>query len=158
MEIFIAQALTFLGLEMILLGALIVYAFYKANWSKEQFMKNWVHAEGGKTSVWKGVSVILIVPIILAGILYAGNSNAADTTYFDSATVFVGIDNTLRPSPFCKGGGINNRLSSNIGFVQNMITDDVMNIGLKYTHHSCALNPDDNAYDSLGIVIEWKIW
>lgn len=158
MEQFIQQALVFLGLEMIMLGSLILYTFYKTGWTIEGFMKNWENAEGKKTPVWQGVAVILIVPIIFAGILYVGNAQAADTKYMSGAKVFVGIDNTSSASPFCQGNGINDRLTSNLGFVQNLIEDDKVNIGLKYTHHSCALNPDKNAYDSIGIVIEWKIW
>lgn len=157
MEIFLIQAATFLVYEMILLGTLILYAFYKADWSKEQFMKNWINAEGIKTPLWKGISVILLVPLIISGILYAGNANA-EPKYLDGAVVFVGIDNTTSASPFCKNIGINDRLTSNIGFVQNIMTDKMFNVGAKYTHHSCALNPDDKAYDSIGIVLEWKIW
>ena len=28
----------------------------------------------------------------------------------------------------------------------------------KYTHHSCALNPDRNSYDALGVELEWCVW
>ena len=154
----IVEILTFLAMEATLLGALILYAFYKANWSKDQFMKNWVRAEGGKTSLLKGLSVILLVPILFGALLHSCNVEAEEIKWINGASVFVGIDNTSSPSPFCEEIGINDRLTSNIGFVQNIATTNEFNVGTKYTHHSCALNPDDNAYDSIGIVLEWKLY
>lgn len=31
-------------------------------------------------------------------------------------------------------------------------------VNAKYTHHSCALNPDRNGYDGVGIEVVWTIW
>ena len=31
-------------------------------------------------------------------------------------------------------------------------------VNAKYTHHSCALGPDDRQYDAVGVELEWKVW
>lgn len=151
----IDQALAYAGLLGGLVLALLVFAFYKAEWSKEQFMKNWYAAEGKKKSVFVGAATIILIPVLIGIVLHTAN---AETKYFDGAKVFVGLDSTPVHNAFCQKTGASDRISSNMGFVQNIATTTDFNIGMKYTHHSCAISPDVNTYDAIGIVIEWTIY
>ncbi len=149
------EAILFLQFEAGLLATLLAYFFYKSGFSIKKFKENWVISEGTKTPMWKAIAVILAVPVIFGLILYTANAKAE---WFEGATAFAGIDRTYNPSPLCQSVGVDDNLTSNIGFTQNIYTKDVVNLGFKYTHHSCAVSPDKNSYDAAGIFVEWKIW
>ena len=57
-------------------------------------------------------------------------------------------------------GDVNDHLTSNGGLVQNIMIsdDDNLQLNAKYTHHSCALDPDDRSYDALGAEISYRFW
>ena len=158
MEIFLEQAMTFLALSGGLLTILLGYVFYKSDWSVTKFKENWIKSEGTKTPIWRAVLVILSVPILMAAVLYAANVEASEYKWFDEATVYVGLDYTYNASPLCQDYGVNDHLTSNMGFTQSIVKKDRMNVSAKYTHHSCAVSADKNSYDAIGIMIEWEIW
>lgn len=81
-------------------------------------------------------------------------------TFFNDASVFMGIDRTKGTSPQCWDGGVDARSTSNLGARLNLWQNPSGNVRVnaKYTHHSCALNRDRNGYDALGIELEWYVW
>lgn len=119
-----------------------------------------------KTKEGKGaLSGILAATIGIAGIaLVAGlafkpaKANALE--YLSTAEVYLGLDRTYKISPMCYQGENSDRITSNLGAKISLVrTDDQRaGINLKYTHHSCAFNPDFRAYDAAGLEITYKIW
>ena len=81
-------------------------------------------------------------------------------TWFNDATVFLGIDHTKKVSPQCRDGGFDDRSTSNLGMKLNVWESPSKNVRVnaKYTHHSCAINPDNRSYDGVGVEVEWKVW
>lgn len=153
------QVITFILLSAGMLSGLLLYVYYKNGFSSKKYKQYWNHSEGDK-SIWKGIGLIIGVPALIGILLFTfHNASASEIKYFDHATVYMGLDNTLNPSPFCSNEGINNRITSNMGFTQNLVKKDMFSFNAKYTHHSCAVNPDsDTAYDSVGIFLEWRIY
>lgn len=154
---FLDQAVEFIVLCLGLVAMLITFAFYKAGWSKAKFKENWIHSEGDDKPMWRGIMFIIGVPLLMGLVLYAGNVKSAEYKWFDEATVYVGLDYTENTNPLCGQLGASDRISSNMGFTQSIVKKDMMNINMKYTHHSCAISADQNSYDAVGVMIEWTI-
>jgi hypothetical protein len=152
---FIENTINFLLLSGGMVALLLLYAFYKAGWNKDVFKKNWLESEGKRPPVWKAILIILSIPIIIYFFLYSVNAKAE---WFDGGTVFTGIDYTAEQSPLCKLGNVDDRLTSNIGFTQNIYRTKDVSFNFKYTHHSCALNADSNHYDAGGVFVEVRVW
>ena len=81
-----------------------------------------------------------------------------EVKYFDYGKVYIGIDNTTQPSPQCDSGRVSNKVTSNGGLIINLIKADRFEFNAKYTHHSCAFNPDRESYDAVGVSIEYRLW
>lgn len=122
--------------------------------------------KGGK-GVLKGIILAPLVIVLLAVAVWfiPGNAKAQglDTRYgswLNDASVFMGIDRTKKISPQCAAGGYDDRSTSNMGLRLNIWQSPSKNVrfNTQYTHHSCALNPDRNSYDALGVQVEWLIW
>lgn len=127
-----------------------------------------------KTKDGKGVAKgfilapIIIIVIGLLMFMLPGHARAEAKpldltipgTFFNDASVFMGIDRTKKISPQCHAGGYDDRSTSNMGFRVNVWQSPSKNVrfNLMYTHHSCALNPDRNSYDAIGAQVEWFIW
>ena len=121
-----------------------------------------------KTKDGKGVAKgIILAPLVILVLglliwLLPGNANAQTLqgTWFNDASVFMGIERTKKLSPQCHGGGYDERSTSNMGVRANVWQSASGNVRLngKYTHHSCAINPDRNSYDALGVEVEWIVW
>lgn len=154
------DVITFLMSTAVMLGVLLLYVFVKSGSSREGFKEYWEHSEGKDKPIWKSILFILGIPL-LVGILFTAfykDANSAEIKWFDHSSVFVGLDYTQHANPFCERDGHSDRISSNMGFKQNIFIKGNVALNAKYTHHSCAINPDsDNAYDAVGLVIEWKI-
>lgn len=111
---------------------------------------------------------IIIIVIGLLMFLLPGKASAENKpldltipgTFFNDASVFMGIDRTRKQSPQCHAGGYDDRSTSNMGFRVNVWQSPSKNVRVnaQYTHHSCAINPDRNSYDALGVQVEWLIW
>lgn len=74
-----------------------------------------------------------------------------------TVSIFVGLDHTKNTSPMCDPGGVDPRTTSNLGAKWRMYETDNerFHAHLKYTHHSCAFNPDSKSYDALGVMMEY---
>jgi len=138
--------------------AVYIYLGFKIGFTVKAFKKQWEHAEG-KSNI---IISILKIPavIVLLGILFlsVNDSEASEIVWFDGGSVFAGIDYNPKTNPFCREDGVNKNLSSNMGVTQNIISVRTVNVGVKYTHHSCVLNPDAPVnYDAIGVYAEW-VW
>lgn len=127
-----------------------------------------------KTPEGKGIlkGIVLSPVVILAiaaafaigGWLLSGKAQAQELkpygTWFNDASVFMGIDRTKGVSPQCWSGGADDKSTSNLGARLNVWQNPSGNVRVnaKYTHHSCALNRDRNGYDAVGIELEWYVW
>lgn len=107
--------------------------------------------------VLKGILIVLASSVVLA-IVFSYANKARAIEYFDYAEVFVGLDATKKVSPVCDAGQNSDRLTSNVGVRANLVrSDDGMSyVNAKYTHHSCAFNPDRGSYDALGLEVTYR--
>lgn len=99
----------------------------------------------------------------LAFLLMPRQAHARDMlpgTWFNDATLYMGLDHPRKQSPQCVGGGMDDRSTSNMGLRLNMweSTNERVRVNTKYTHHSCALNQDRNTVDAIGLEVEIKLW
>lgn len=114
-----------------------------------------------KTKEGKGVATGIILAVLISlGIALLFPAKAEALEYFESGEVFVGLDYTKKISPMCDQGINNDRLTSNLGLNASLITSDDHRtvISAKYTHHSCAVNPDNKSYDAVGIEVKRILW
>lgn len=112
-----------------------------------------------KTKDGRGVLTgILLAVSATALIVWAAPSQAG--TWFNAGEVYFGIDSTRKVSPQCEAGGVNDRLTSNLGVRMNLFetADQRATWRVRYTHHSCAINPDRTSYDALGFELTYRIW
>jgi len=98
-----------------------------------------------------------IVLAILFGSLFAlvGCQNG---TYFNDASVYVGIDETKGRSPMCERSQADDNATSNLGLRLNVWEYEQLRINGKYQHHSGAFCEDAAGYDALGVELEYKFW
>lgn len=103
-----------------------------------------------------GIVLALVAAILIA--LFAPKAKAFE--YFSSGELFVGLDQTRKISPMCGTGPNSDRLTSNLGIRASLVRTDNSRAGInaKYTHHSCAVNPDKNGYDALGVEVIYRLW
>lgn len=104
-----------------------------------------------------GIVAVLVVSLALV-LLFPNKAQAEEYKYFNSAELFVGLDNTRKISPMCTTGVNSDKLTSNVGLKASIISTAVSSVNLKYTHHSCAVNPDNKSYDALGVEVTYKLW
>ena len=161
MSPFLTDLLIVLALVFAVCGAVIVWKIGPGN------LADYLRTREGK-GVAKGVILAptIIILIALAMYLLPGKARAQPLnleipgTWFNDAGVFMGLDRTKGVSPQCVAGGYDDRSTSNMGVRLNVWESPSKNVRVnaKYTHHSCALNPDRNGYDGLGIEVVWMIW
>jgi len=121
--------------------------------------------------VLRGILIVTTAVIVLAvGSTFFNKAEAFEYggfKYLDSAEVYLGLEDTVgKVSPMCVpnqdtlDGGNSDRLTSNLGVEADLITtqDGMASVSFKYTHHSCAFNPDNRGYDAAGIVFNYKLW
>jgi hypothetical protein len=129
--------------------------------------KGWKVKEGkgAAASAVLGVGSIILIAaaITLVGAIFGSSNANADTdmngTFFNDTSVFLGIDHTFKVSPQCVEGGTDDRLTSNLGINQNIWRsyDEVHDVSLRYSHHSCVFGKDRNGYDGLGLSYSWTL-
>lgn len=107
--------------------------------------------------VLSGIVLVTFLALLLV-LLFPNKAQAGEYKYFDSAELFVGLDNTRKISPMCDQGVNSDRLTSNVGLKASIISTAISSVNLKYTHHSCAVNPDNKSYDALGVEVTYKLW
>jgi hypothetical protein len=152
--ILFSDALIFVGLILVVLFSYMVWKLRGINWIE------YFKTKDGK-GILKGIILapIAIIVIALALSLLPAKAQASGT-WFNDASVFIGIDSTKKVSPQCIPDAVDNRGTSNLGARLNIWQSDSKNIRLnsKYTHHSCVLGKDDRSYDAVGIELEWRVW
>mgnify|MGYP003406011861 CR=1 FL=1 len=114
-----------------------------------------------KTKEGKGVATGVILAVFISlGIAFLFSPKAEALEYFESGEVFVGLDYTQKISPMCDAGVNDDKLTSNLGLKASLITSDDHQtvVSAKYTHHSCAVNPDNKSYDAVGIEVKRILW
>lgn len=115
-----------------------------------------------KTGEGKGVlfGIAAAIGATMAIALFAFSLKSQALEYFKSGEVYLGLDATNKISPMCYAGENSDRLTSNLGLGVSLVSseDGQGSINAKYTHHSCAFNPDNRAYDALGLEAVYKIW
>lgn len=114
-----------------------------------------------KTKEGRGVAVgIILVILVSLGIAFLFPSKSEALEYLQSGEVFVGLDYTRKISPMCDVGVNNDKLTSNLGLKAAILTSDdrTTDVSFKYTHHSCAVNPDNKSYDAVGIEVKHILW
>lgn len=113
-----------------------------------------------KTKEGRGVAagIGLAVSLGLTVALLSPKSQALE--YFQGGEVFLGLDYTRKISPMCDTGVNDDKLTSNLGIRANLLQSDDKRsqVNFKYTHHSCAVNPDNKSYDAGGVEVIYKIW
>lgn len=112
-----------------------------------------------KTDEGKGVAagIGLAVALSIGAVLLFPNKVSA-LEYLKEVEVYVGLDRTSKISPMCTAGPNSDRLTSNLGIKVSLLSsdDERAAVNLKYTHHSCAFNPDYHSYDAPGIEVVYK--
>jgi len=112
-------------------------------------------------STEKGKKVLKgIVMFIGIGLLVVLAKAAFAVEYFAYGDVYLGLDQTQFESPMCYDDGANSHLTSNGGFIFNIVrTDDkLLEFNSKYTHHSCAFNSDNAKYDAVGLEFKYRFF
>lgn len=104
------------------------------------------------------VSIGGILAILFLSVLYSEDVNASELTWFESTTIFLGLDTDINNKVFCYSGSkVNDTLTSNAGLRQNLFKYGNASVSAQYTHHSCALNTDKPTYDAIGLQLEWTL-
>ena len=105
-----------------------------------------------------GIAAATGAALSLALFVFSLKSEALE--YFQSGEVFIGLDQTIKISPMCSTGPNDDRLTSNLGFRASVVSSDDKraSINFKYTHHSCAVNPDSRSYDATGVEVIYRAW
>jgi hypothetical protein len=159
---FLSQSVTALAIILTMIAS---YAFYVFKIKRKSF-KEWRENEGlgSAASAGLGVGGIILIAFIIfvvsAIFSQAKSESLTNGTWFNSTSIFIGIDVTRGVSPQCVEGGADNKGTSNMGIRQNlfMSQNKVFAINGKYTHHSCVIGKDRNGYDGLGLEFEWFIF
>ena len=147
------NAMIFVGLLLAILISYMAWTLRGRSW------REFFATQDGK-GILKGIVLAPLVILVLAAALSLLPSKASAGTWFNDASVFAGLDYTKKLSPQCERNAVDDRGTSNLGMKINVWESDsrLVRLNSKYTHHSCALGPDDRQYDALGVELEWKVW
>lgn len=134
-------------------GMMVGYAVYKLGSIRDAvlfFKTSKVHRD------W---APLLIIPLLFFLVSLFQTADASDFEYFTYSEIYAGLEvpvvNDI--STQCYTSQVDDRLTSNFGAYQNIIKYDDIEIGIQYTHHSCALGQDKNTYNGVGLHIRWRI-
>jgi len=122
-------------------------------------LKDYIRKVENKTPLQAALGIMgamLVAAFIV--FLFGQVVKAEESKWFDSGSVFIGIDYHKDGSVFCQDIGVSDELNSNLGMNIEVYRYGNHSLSGNYTHHSCALNPDVNTYDGAGFKYEWKIW
>ena len=137
----------FIIFAVVLLVGWMAWSFRGAN------IFNYLKTKDG-LGILKGIVLVLLIAGV---ILFVSGCNG---TYFNDAHIFAGLDYANEDNGTCERKGVDDRTTSNVGIKANIYQskDKTFRANGKYTHHSCAFNIDDHAYDAIGLEAEYKIW
>lgn len=143
----------FVGLLLVILLGYMAFVLRGRNWIEYFRTKDGL-------GILKGIVLAPLVILVIAGIILLFSGAAQAGTWFNDASVFAGLDYTKKLSPQCERNSVDDRGTSNLGLRLNLWESDSRNVRVnsKYTHHSCALGPDDRQYDAIGVELEWRVW
>ncbi len=132
-----------------LIGLVVVWLLWSL---KGQSIKAYFSTKTGK-GILKGIVAAIAFALVFTLIGCTG-------TYLNDASVYTGLDYTRGQSPQCGSSGIDDKTTSNLGLRLNLYEseDETFRTNAKYTHHSCAFNPDKDNYDAVGIELEYKFY
>ncbi|ASD50473.1 hypothetical protein FDI24_gp191 [Acidovorax phage ACP17] len=150
---------------LILVFAVVVpLILVKVGWKPSKLKAYFWDTKQGK-GILKGIVLGVGVLVVAGSLMTCANNVHAQPikvpgTFFNDASVFMGLDHTKKLSPQCVAGGIDDRTTSNLGARLNVWQSPAKDVrfNLQYTHHSCALNVDRNGYDAIGVQVEWTPW
>lgn len=138
--------MTFLAVVFIIVCALLVWRLGSLSKAKK-------HLRAGGNMA-KGVWIFVFIPLLIGVAVYfiGGHARAGEWRYFQFVEVYAGLDwPTYGASVQCLSDGPDNKTTSNGGVRINIAEwKRFAEINAKYTHHSCAFNPDRNLVDALG--------
>jgi hypothetical protein len=125
--------------------AIVIISGFKTSWTFKNI------EEGAVWSLLKAVVVTVCLFFMF------DRAYASEVQYFKYTELFAGVDYTKKISPQCYEGGVDDRLTSNIGFRQHLVTYSKVDVIGQYTHHSCVIGSDNRQYDAIGIhaVYRW---
>lgn len=148
-----SDAFLFVGLLVAILLIYMIRMLWGRSW------RDYFSTRDGR-GILKGIVLAPVVILIIAGLILLFSGAAQAGTWFNDASVFAGLDYTKKLSPQCERNSVDERGTSNLGLRLNLWESDSRNVRVnsKYTHHSCALGPDDRQYDAVGIELEWRVW
>lgn len=151
------DTLIFIGVMVIILLGLFIRIMSKVGFSYKA-LSSYIKKVENKTVLQAGGGIILAMLTAAFFVFMIGQVVAKEGKWFDSGSVFVGIDYHKDGSVFCQDTGVSGELNSNLGANIEVYSYGDHSLSGNYTHHSCALNPDVNTYDGAGFKYEWKIW
>lgn len=148
-----SDAIIFVGLLLTILLSYMAWTLRGRSW------REFFATKDGK-GILKGIVLAPTLILILAGLILLFSGAAQAGTWLNDASVFAGLDYTKKLSPQCERNSVDERGTSNLGLRLNLWESDSRNVRVnsKYTHHSCALGPDDRQYDAVGVELEWRVW
>lgn len=152
--IFLEQLATFMGIVLLIVTLIAFVTLKYRGVSLRGFLKN---SNGALPSAVLAFVAIAVLALVI--FLIPNNANAG--TWFNDAGVYMGVDYTKGTSPQCEDGDpIDARGTSNLGVWANgwESSDGAIRVNARYTHHSCVLGEDEDSYDGLGVIVEWKLW
>lgn len=159
MDYFLSYLVAFFSIILAVIVVSAAITFKRKGIKFKDFLRN---GTGAIASALLALGSIAVIALII--FLLPGNANASvfdDGTWANDASVFVGLDYTLKPSPQCEiSDPVDDRGTSNLGAKFNIWRDrtETLSINSVYTHHSCFLGEDAKSYDGFGIQVEWKLW
>lgn len=142
-------------IDFTIITALVVLAFLFLLAYRKVGSKFFVHLKDNGSLMGILLAFISAVMAILVVSAFYSEAEASEINWFQQTTVFAGVDAEVKNKVFCHRGDINDKLVSNIGIKQKIMSIDRFSLSAKYTHHSCALNKDKPTYDAVGLSVEW---
>lgn len=154
---FLINTTIFYVLVIVFLGYMLVNARIKLG-SFEQAINHYKNTENG--SLTGIVLAAVVFPIVMAlGIklayMFIGEASAEEFRYLQYTQIYAGLEHSQKLSPACYEGGVNDRLSSNLGLRQHLIGYKDIDVLGQYHHMSCATNRDREGTDALGLTVTW---
>lgn len=144
-----SDILIFIGVMLAILSGLFIVVMTKVGFSYTA-LKDYIMKTENKSIKKASAGIIGAMLIVALAVFSFGNVVKAEGVWFNTGSVFIGVEQTSGASPFCTSEGVNDKLTSNLGADIQVYKNGNHSISGVYTHHSCALNPDINVYDAIG--------
>lgn len=146
--------LIFIGVMLAILAVLFIIIMSKVGFSYTA-LKDYIKKIENKSVLQAVTGIISATAVVAFFVFMIGQVVAEESKWFDTGSIFVGIDYHQNGSVFCVGDG---KLNSNMGAAIEVYQYGDHSMSGVYTHHSCAINSDVNTYDAIGFKYEWKIF